>query len=286
MELRAYQRQAVNAIWDHVRNRSDNPCVVIPTGGGKTPVIASLAADIVRWNRRVIILSHVRELLEQTVDKLHAVAPELRDLIGVCSAGLGSRDTDHPIVVAGIQSAYTRAASFGKRHLAIIDEAHLIPPSGDGMYRTLISGLREAYPSMRVCGLTATPYRTGSGEICTSDGILNEVCYEIGIRELIADGYLCRVRAKGGKQDIDTSGLHIQGGEFVPMDVDFLMNTDDRVGDMSGVRAYPVSSEDRTGSDVSGDHRGTTVGFSMRDGPACTGMTPCRSPDRQHTPVP
>ncbi|MGC9455859.1 MAG: DNA N-6-adenine-methyltransferase [Phycisphaerae bacterium] len=69
ISLRPYQQEAVTAVYDHLRSRDDNPCVVIPTAGGKTPVMASICRDAVgRWNGRVLILAHVKELLEQAVD--------------------------------------------------------------------------------------------------------------------------------------------------------------------------------------------------------------------------
>ena len=61
MELRPYQRDAVEAVYRHLRERDDNPCVVIPTGGGKTPVMATICTDAVtRWNGRVLVLAHIR----------------------------------------------------------------------------------------------------------------------------------------------------------------------------------------------------------------------------------
>jgi DNA repair protein RadD len=127
MELRPYQREAVDAVYRHLRDHEDNPVVVIPTGGGKTPVMATICRDAVQqWNGRVLILAHVKELLEQAVDKLHAMAPDLWMKIGIYSAGLGSRDRDHPIIVAGIQSVYRRAAELDRFDLVLIDEAHMI----------------------------------------------------------------------------------------------------------------------------------------------------------------
>src|SRR5690606_12590062 len=65
--LREYQQEAVDAVYDHIRMRDDNPCVVIPTGGGKTPVISTICHDATNnWGGRVIILAHVKELLDQT----------------------------------------------------------------------------------------------------------------------------------------------------------------------------------------------------------------------------
>ena len=103
LELRPYQQEAVEAIYGHLRAREDNPCVVIPTGGGKTPVMATICRDAVgQWNGRVLILAHVKELLEQAREKLQLVAPEMATKTGIYSAGLRSRDTEHPIIIAGI----------------------------------------------------------------------------------------------------------------------------------------------------------------------------------------
>jgi DNA repair protein RadD len=195
--LRPYQREAVDAVYDYLRMRDDNPCVVIPTAGGKTPVLATICRDAVRlWNGRVLILAHVKELLEQAAEKLHAVAPDLP--VGIYSAGLKRRDLGYAITIAGIQSVYERACDVGRVDLVIVDEAHLIPPDGEGMYRTLLADLRVINPRMRVIGLTATPFRMKSGAICGPDNILNEVCYEVGVRELIVQRYLCSLRTKSG----------------------------------------------------------------------------------------
>ena len=230
LELRPYQLESVDAIYRHLRERDDNPCVVIPTGGGKTPVMAQVCKDAVgRWNGRVMILAHVRELLEQNREKLHMVAPEMWMKTGVYSAGLKTQDTEHPIIVAGIQSVYKRACEFDSFDLIVIDEAHMIPPDGDGMYRRFLEDARKVNPNVRLIGLTATPYRMKSGMICEPENVLNHVCYEIGVKELIVQGYLCPLVTKASREKIDTSRLHIRAGEFVAGEVEDLMNTDDRV---------------------------------------------------------
>ncbi|MGE4157632.1 MAG: DEAD/DEAH box helicase family protein [Planctomycetota bacterium] len=227
MELREYQQESVAAIYRHLRERDDNPCVVIPTGGGKTPVMATICRDAVgRWKGRVLILAHVKELLEQAVDKLHLVAPEMWMKTGVYSAGLKSRDTEHPIIVAGIQSIYKRACELDAFDLVIIDEAHMIPPDGDGMYRTFLEDARTVNPHLRVIGLTATPFRMKSGMICAPENVLNHVCYEIGVKELIVQGYLSPLITKASREKIDTSGLHVRAGEFVAGEAEDLMDTD------------------------------------------------------------
>lgn len=226
--LRPYQENAKAAIYEHLRSRDDNPACVIPTAGGKTPILASICKDAVDlWNGRVLILAHVKELLEQAADKLRAVCPELD--FGIYSAGLKRRDTRHPVIVAGIQSVYKRACELDAFDLIICDECHLIPRDGDGMYRQFLRDAKVVNPHVRIIGLTATPYRLDSGLICAPDHFLNSVCYEVGIRELIRDGYLCPPVSKAGKALADTSNLHLRGGEFIPDEVEDLMDQDDLV---------------------------------------------------------
>ncbi len=239
MTLRPYQADAVDAVYHHLRTREDNPCVVIPTAGGKTPVMATICRDAVtRWDGRVLILAHVKELLEQAADKLHAMAPDLWNRIGVYSAGLRSRDTEHPIIVAGIQSVYRRAAELDRFDLILIDEAHMIPPpgsSGDGMYQQFLRDAKVVNPNVRLIGLTATPYRMTTGTICSPapDGLLNHVCYEVGVRELIVQDYLCPLKTKAGRRKADFEGLRTsggRGGEFIAGEVEALMDDDALVG--------------------------------------------------------
>jgi len=235
MELRGYQREAVEAVYDHLRRRDDHPCVVIPTAGGKTPVMAAICRDAIRqWDGRVLILAHVKELLEQAVGKLYAMAPDLWSRIGVYSAGLKRRDTEHPIIVAGIQSVYRRAAELDRFDLILIDEAHMLPPDGEGMYRTFLEEARVVNPSIRLVGLTATPYRMSTGTICGEKNLLNHVCYEVGVRELMAQGYLCPLKTKAGRCKADTTGLHLRGGEFIADEIEELMDDEELVRSACG----------------------------------------------------
>jgi len=120
LQLRPYQDATKIAVYEHLRTRDDNPCAVVPTAGGKTPIMASICKDAVgQWHGRVLILAHVKELLEQTADKLQLVCPDLK--FGINSAGLKRRDTDHPVIVAGIQSVYRRACELDAFDLVMVD---------------------------------------------------------------------------------------------------------------------------------------------------------------------
>ena len=108
LDLRPYQEAAKAAVYEHLRRRNDNPGVVIPTAGGKTPVTASTSKDAVGlWEGCVLVLAHVRKLLEQAADRLNLVCHDVK--FGVYSAGLKRRDTEYSVIVAGIQSVFKRA---------------------------------------------------------------------------------------------------------------------------------------------------------------------------------
>ena len=242
MQLRDYQQAAIDAVYDYLRNKDGNPCVVLPTGSGKTPLLSAICMDAVTmWNGRVLVLAHVKELLEQSANTLRHIAPELS--VGVYSAGLNSRDTNEPVIVAGIQSVYTRADELGHFDLVIIDEAHLIPPDGEGMYQTFLTAMREINPHIRLIGLTATPYRMKSGLLCGPDNLLNDICFEIGVKELIEQKYLCPLKTKGGRSKVDCSNLHIRAGEFIAAEVEELMNNTDLVA--SACREIIIQTKDR-----------------------------------------
>lgn len=225
MILREYQQQAVDACYQYLREHSGNPAIVCPTGAGKSVILAQICSDAVKlWNGRVLILAHVKELLEQNADKVRGYLGD--DLVGVYSAGLNRRDTDHSVVVAGIQSVYKRACELGAFDLVVVDECHLIPINGDGMYRTFFKDALTINPNLRIIGTTATAFRMESGMICGPDNLLNDICYEIGVRELIVQGYLCPLKSKAGTHKPDTSGLHLRGGEFIADEVEKLMDDD------------------------------------------------------------
>lgn len=223
--LRPYQEAAVTAVYEHLASRADNPCVVIPTGGGKGVIVGKLCADVVsRWSGRILVLTHVKELVDQNATQAGRFLSPL--LVGVNSAGLRRRDLDHPVIVAGIQSVYQKACDLGRFDIVLIDECHLIPHEGEGMYQTFLREARQVNPHLRVVGLTATPFRLKDGSICAPEHILNHVCYEIGVKELIRDGFLAPLVSKAGKAKADTSGLHVRGGEFIAEEVERLCDED------------------------------------------------------------
>ena len=225
MQLRPYQQAAVDAVYEHLRSKETNPCVVLPTGTGKSLVLAQIAKDSVeKWNGRVLILAHVKELLEQNADKIRKLCPELK--IGIYSAGLRSRDTTEQVIVAGIQSVYNKACELDAFDLVVVDEAHAISSERDGMYRTFLADMKVINPHVQVIGLTATPFRLKGGLICKPENILNEICYEAGLKEMIQQGYLSPLISRAGRAEANLANLHIRGGEFISDEVAAAMDNE------------------------------------------------------------
>ena len=228
MRLRPYQVECVASVWNHLRTRKDNPVFVIATGGGKTPCLAEICRQAVQhWNGRVLVLSHSRELVSQSAEKLRHFLPQ--ESIGVHAASLNRRDLNHPVICGAIQSLYRRACDLGAFNAILIDECQSLPPSGEGMFRSFLKDAKTINPQVRLVGATATAYRTTTGELCGPDHLLNHICFEIGPRELIEQGYLSPLTSKVGRRNADASGLHVRGGEFVAEEAEALMDAEELV---------------------------------------------------------
>ena len=101
--------------------------------------------------------------------------------------------------------------------LVLIDEAHLIPAASNTMYRRFLDTLARINPQLKVIGFTATPYRTGSGMLHEGKGALfTDIAYEVSVRQLIDDGFLCPLVSKAAETRLDVSGVGSRGGEFIP----------------------------------------------------------------------
>ena len=212
---RYYQDEALESLFEFWARGGNNPLIDMATGTGKSIVIAGLVKRLLKDypSTRILMLVHVKELVAQNAKALLRAFPQAP--IGINSAGLGRRDWRSQVLFASIQSVYKSYPMMGERNLVIVDEAHLIPPDGDGMYRRLFEDLMKSDPDMRVAGFTATPYRTGSGRLDDKSALFDETVYSYGIAQGVADGYLVPLISKATLTGIDVSEVARRGGEFV-----------------------------------------------------------------------
>lgn len=217
ISLRPYQRAAIDALWNFWGKGGGNPLVEMATGTGKSIVIATMVREMIEAypDMRVLMLVHVRELVAQNFQALIRTWPQAP--AGINSAGLGRRDRISQVLFASIQSVHRDDCnSIGKRDLVLVDEAHLIPRSGDGMYQKMLARLRDGVPDMRIAGFTATPYRLDSGRLDRGDDrLFDRIAYSYGIGKGIDDGFLSHLVSKATATTLDTRGVARRGGEFV-----------------------------------------------------------------------
>jgi len=199
-QLRDYQQEAVSAVVKHFRKTNESAVIVLPTGSGKSLVIAELARLA---KRKILVLTHVKELVEQNHQKYETYGVTA----GIYSAGLKLKETQHQVTFASIQSAARNLDAFSEPYsLIIIDECHrvnLASPdfpnekskdkakdnakskpkskgkgeskeqspekasklSNSNQYQQIIKKLMQVNPEVKLLGLTATPYRLGMGWI-------------------------------------------------------------------------------------------------------------------------
>jgi DNA repair protein RadD len=223
MELREYQQDCVNALWDSLcKDKGSHPLAVLPTGAGKSLIIAALIKkSLTIPNTKLIVIAHRKELLEQNFEKMQALTQLPYTKIGMYCASLNKKSIKD-VTFTSIQSAGRCPDKFGKQNLVLIDEAHLVPFKEMTTYRKFLNTIFSINPNARCVGFTATPYRTTSGLLTEGENALfTDVAYEIDIKQLIEQGYLSPLVSKRAMQgEIDTSKIRISKGEFLSEDVE------------------------------------------------------------------
>lgn len=213
---RYYQIEAKQALYDYWRGKPDGAAILsLCTGSGKSLLIADISKDVIQKkdNTRIIILSHVSEILQQNASQLLRLWP--KSPVGVYSASLRSKQVGSRIVVAGIQSVHKKANVMGWFSLVIVDECHLLSDKDQGMYRNFINDLRRINPNIKILGLSATPWRTKGGLLTEGETpLFDDIVYTYSMRQAIDDGFLCPLISKYSVSQADLSNVSTLAGEF------------------------------------------------------------------------
>lgn len=231
--LRNYQDYAVEAGFNALAKKDCASIIAAPTGTGKSLIIAGLLKKIYStypdYPHRTMVLTHVKELIEQNHAKLMGHWPQA--VAGIYSSGLGKKEMYCPITFAGIASIYRQAAALGKIDIVIIDECHLIGGKGDGMYLSFLRALKVLNPNLRILGLTATPYRVGLG-ILTDGELFNDVCCDMTGLEafnwFVEEGYLCPLIPRKTDIEFEEGEIRTTAGDYNLLDMDRVVNTKDK----------------------------------------------------------
>ena len=217
-EFRYYQDEAIESVFDYFRaGNKGNPNIALPTGTGKSLVIAGFTHRALEQypQTRIMVLVDSKLLVGQNAQKLLDIWPQAP--VGVYSAGLDRRDTHYRITFAGIQSVAKKAHVFGHVDLVVIDESHMVDWKDKAQYYIFLTGLLKTNPRLKVIGLTATPWRTGIGNI-EEGGLFTHRCYSrIGVEDFIRfveDGFLSPLYPLRTQTKIDLRGVGSIGGDY------------------------------------------------------------------------
>lgn len=228
----------MDATLSHFRQSDDSAVIALPTGAGKSLVIAELARLA---RRKILVLTHVRELVEQN----HAKYESYGLTAGIFSAGLKRKENQHQVTFASVQSVSANLDDFRDEYsLVIIDECHRVSGSDTSQYQRIIELLRQQNASLKVLGLTATPYRLAMGWIYRyhyrgfvrgsdeeRDKPFEHCIYELPLSYMINRGYLTRPElVNAAVAQYDFSALpRDRFGEYAEKDVNELLGKHQRV---------------------------------------------------------
>lgn len=210
MELRPYQQEAREAIFEQWDGGVLKTLLVLPTGCGKTIVFAKVTEDCVRRGDRVLILAHRGELLEQAADKI-------RQSTGLGCAVEKAEETCmgswFRVVVGSVQSMMRekRLGQFPEDYFQtiIIDEAHHCISDS---YQKVLNHFNGA----KILGVTATPDR---GDMRNLGSYFESLSYEYTLPKAIREGYLSPIKALTIPLKIDMTGVGVQAGDFKASDI-------------------------------------------------------------------
>lgn len=233
-KLRTYQQEAVDSTLNYFRKKRSPAVIVLPTGAGKSLVIAELAKIAVG---RVLVLAHVKELVEQNHLKYESYGLHA----GIYSAGLNQKDSEQKVIFGSIQSvAKANDAFFSNFTLLVIDECHRVGLEPDSQYAKVITQLKLNNKRICILGLTATPYRLGlgwiynyalRGEIKTQELRFFKHCiYDLPLEYMIRNQYLTPpVKVDIPVTSYDFSKLTESGKLYTMAQVEELLNRQRRL---------------------------------------------------------
>jgi DNA repair protein RadD len=249
IELRYYQTEAVDALFDYFGTQAGSPVIAMPTGVGKSFVIAEFVRRVrlTAPHVRLMVLTRTSVLVTQDVKailKLWPAAP-----VGIYAASLNKRDTSRPIIVGTAQSvtkAIEKGVSFGKIDILIVDEVHQVSDKEQSDYQKIIRHFVGINERLKCWGTTATAYRTAMGSL-TEGSTFTDICYDCtdfaSFNRFVAEEHLSPLIGKDGKVRIDTSTVKIVAGEFNQKELE-AVSGDDRVL-RSGVAEVIERGQDR-----------------------------------------
>ncbi len=216
MELRNYQKLMLDDVRGEFRRGNRRTCLVAPCGAGKTVIMGFMAGRASGKAQRVLIVVHRQELIEQSCKTLKNMGLDY----GVIAPK--HPQTDDYIQVGMVGTVNRRLQKITTPDLIIFDECHHCLAETWGK-------IIEAFPKAYMVGLTATPCRlNGSG----LGDVFQSLVPSPQVRELINWGYLSPFKYLAPPVSVDLNNLKVEYGDYIPSEVEKLMDTRTIVGDV------------------------------------------------------
>lgn len=225
MILRPYQEKTIYLISEYFKKTNLNLCVVLPTGSGKSHIIAGLCrkANSKNKNCRILMLTHSSELVKQNTEKLLASWNEAP--VGIYSAGLKEKDLNNTITFATIQSlARAKTLTRNQFDLVLIDECHRVNANNENtQYLKCLEKIKPKW----VIGFTATPFRSHEGYLNEQkNSLFKEIIQPVTIIELWKDGYISRLKTVAhNKKIVLPENIKIKNNDYDEKELNEIINT-------------------------------------------------------------
>lgn len=185
------------------------PLIVSPCGSGKTVIFSYFTKQIISKGKKVFILVHRDELLDQVSETLNKFN------VGHSFIAANRYHSARPLVqVASVFTLIKRLKRVPTPDVIICDESH------HASFNSTWGRIFQHYPKAWRIGVTASPIRL-SGE--PLGDIFDDLIIGPSVEELIKEGHLSDYEIYGA-EEIDTSGVHTVAGDFNKKEIDSLMD--------------------------------------------------------------
>lgn len=214
MELRKYQQEAAAKAIQAIYNE-DHAALQLATGTGKSLIIAEVVRHFSQLKRRVWVLSHIQQIIQQNANTYKKYA---NTDYGIICAGMSRKDLFHCATFATIQSISN--CLIEPPDLIIIDEAHRVPHNSEG--KTLYQSLFERFPNALRMAFTATPWRMDNGRIYGEgeEFFFNKLIYKYSVLDAVRDGFLSPLIGVETTIQLNTEALKVTGNDFTQSQVE------------------------------------------------------------------
>jgi superfamily II DNA or RNA helicase len=210
-QLRPYQADLVDRTIASM-TAGGTPCLVAPTGAGKTVMVAEIARIARDQGHRVVVVAHRQEIIHQLRDSLRRHLPPSTRMETIGAGSKPRWNADVTIAMVPTLARRIRHLEQLRGAVMLCDEAH---HCGATSWKNVTAAIA---PIARI-GATATPIRP-DGKGMGDEGGFTELVVGPQVRELMDMGCLCDYKLFASPNRVTTEGLKKRAGDFRQEDLE------------------------------------------------------------------